>query len=625
MAPSGEILEELKEICKEARKHHGRGEFEESKKLYSEAMKIAKEHGQESDALIFNVSILNVDNRFDETISILNSVINSPTLKLRGLAFDRMGIAYDGKKEYDKAIECYKKAIDEESYDTPGYAWYNMGIAYGGKKECDKAIECYEKAIAEESYDTPGDAWNNMGVTYDKMNEHNKAIECYEKALAIFSYEKKGYAWYNLGLAYDGKKKYDKSIECYEKALKNLPFKDDPNEIARLNSMISIMKQKIRGTEATLSSSDKVFSESIPISTEKLDLKESPESRILDKIQKTGQDIATRYSKMPISSYDNVFVVLKGWSSSTPLFGSQECRGGGYFIKWQGKGIVVDPGLDFGRNFDEAGFNFQEIDMVIVSHNHTDHNQDLRLIDDIMYELAKRIDGIKYYLLTDADTRESVKFDPSEAPHRITLPRFDIERVSIGAETQLDLREIADIPLVIRYFKAEHRGAKNAVGFRLDLYDDTKEEIVRSIGMSCDTMFFNDICDDDKLGTCDLLIAHISQPESEELKDPTYLKKGHLGYRGTAKLIQNTRAKLNLVTEFWGGKGDLRIELTQGLRKLCGDMTIFPGSIGCMIDLNNLNIQCSNCFNYLSPTDILVSSPVSVLGRLQYLCPNCRV
>ena len=151
--------------------------------------------------------------------------------------------------------------------------------------------------------------------------------------------------------------------------------------------------------------------------------------------------------------------MLKGWSSAIPLFGTHidhigtECRGGGYFIKWQGKGIIVDPGIDFVKNFDEAKFNFQEINLVIVSHNYTDHNQDLRLIDDIMYELAKRNEDIHYFLLTVEDTRDFVKFDPPKAAHRTVLPKFDIERVSIGTEKQLDLHEITGIPIKIRYFK----------------------------------------------------------------------------------------------------------------------------------------------------------------------------
>ena len=134
--------------------------------------------------------------------------------------------------------------------------------------------------------------------------------------------------------------------------------------------------------------------------------------------------------------------------------------------------------------------------------------------------------------------------------------------------------------------------------------------------MTCDTMFFDGLFNKDNLGSSDLLIAHISQPDSEELSDPTHLKKGHLGYRGTAKLIQNSEMKLNLITEFCGGKGDLCIELTHGLRQLCKNNTIFPGSIGCIIDLNKIIIQCTNCKNFTSPNKLMISPSLTSFGRL---------
>jgi glyoxylase-like metal-dependent hydrolase (beta-lactamase superfamily II) len=69
-----------------------------------------------------------------------------------------------------------------------------------------------------------------------------------------------------------------------------------------------------------------------------------------------------------------VFSCLRGWSSAVTLLeGSTDSHwvGGGYFLKWRGKGIVIDPGFDFIDNFHDAGYHMREVDAVLVSHNHT--------------------------------------------------------------------------------------------------------------------------------------------------------------------------------------------------------------------------------------------------------------
>lgn len=606
-------LEKLKSVLKEARRYYNKEEFDESKRLFSEIAKIVKE--------------------YDIGMTLFERAFVGESWNFPGEAWNEIGITFHDIKEYDKAIVCYKKALKEETF-SPGIIWNNIGASYEWKGEYDKAIECFKKGLKEEKY-SPGILWKNMGFAYKQKRSYIKAFECYEKALEDENDDTPGLTYFFMAATYYDMEDYKNAIKYLEIAKENPPIKNDPKEIARINSMILIDKQKIRDPDSSLSSFDEAFTDSISPAMETMVKMGSPENLIQLKIQMAGEDIATRYSKTPKSKYDNVFVVLKGWSSATPLFGSHEgglineCRGGGYFLKWQGKGIVVDPGLDFVRNFDEAGFNFREIDVVIVSHNHTDHNQDLRPIDDIMYELRRRSDHdvyneIKYYLITDKDTKNSIKFDPPRAAHRKELKCFKIDGAS-PSKNKIDLRKEGKIPIVIKYFKAKHGGANHAVGIILDLYNDSMKKRLLSIGMSCDTEFFKGLCNKDKLGACDLLVAHISQPDSKELTDEKHFKKGHLGYRGTAKLIQNSGARLNLVSEFWGGKGDLRIELTQGLRQLCDDKMIFPGSIGCMVDLNSLKLQCTNCKNFISPGDIIIAPPISTLGRLQYLCSNCRV
>lgn len=79
------------------------------------------------------------------------------------------------------------------------------------------------------------------------------------------------------------------------------------------------------------------------------------------------------------SSVANKLVVLRRWQSYNPIIphsGKRRLRGGGYFLLWQGRGIVIDPGYDFIQNFYDEGFSLEDIDAVIVTHSHPDHDND---------------------------------------------------------------------------------------------------------------------------------------------------------------------------------------------------------------------------------------------------------
>jgi tetratricopeptide (TPR) repeat protein len=72
-------------------------------------------------------------------------------------------------------------------------------------------------------------------------------------------------------------------------------------------------------------------------------------------------------------------MVLREWNSYTPTLPVHEerDRGGGYFIRFDTKGIVIDPGYDFIENFERAGGRLCDIDNIIVTHAHDDHTAEL--------------------------------------------------------------------------------------------------------------------------------------------------------------------------------------------------------------------------------------------------------
>lgn len=85
----------------------------------------------------------------------------------------------------------------------------------------------------------------------------------------------------------------------------------------------------------------------------------------------------------------NRFVVLRRWQSFNPKVPrpkGQDIRGGGYFLFWEGMGTVVDPGYGFIRNFYEEGFSIADIDAIVVTHTHPDHDDELNTILTLLAE-----------------------------------------------------------------------------------------------------------------------------------------------------------------------------------------------------------------------------------------------
>jgi len=77
------------------------------------------------------------------------------------------------------------------------------------------------------------------------------------------------------------------------------------------------------------------------------------------------------------SDTGNVYlVVLRRWSSFTPVIprpSIADCKGGGFLLVTNGRGVAIDPGFDFVENLYSEGFSLEDIDAIVVTHDHIDH------------------------------------------------------------------------------------------------------------------------------------------------------------------------------------------------------------------------------------------------------------
>jgi tetratricopeptide (TPR) repeat protein len=583
-------------------------EYDEAINAYRNAIKDPK-FNKSGNAWFYLGLTLGDKGEYDEQIKAYRKALKDPKYDQTGILWFNLGNALSHKGAYNEAIKAFRNALKDPNFDNPGKAWNNLGLALNNKGEYDEAIKAHRKSLKDPKYDTPGYAWNNLGVSLDAKGEYDKAIKAYRKSLKDPKYDTPWNAWYNLAIAYKKQGDKKKAISFLDKIQKNSKVPDSIKREAK--SFQTVIEANLK--EGSLSFRDRELIES----AQKVDKEHRAEERILEKIEGAEEDAYKKYKKKKSSNRDNMISILRGWSSAVTLLEGTEglWRGGGYFLKWQRTGIVVDPGFDFLRNFHDAGYHGREIDAVIVTHNHSDHNDDLRSIDDLRYELYKREKAKPYILFLDEDTRTHIKFQAEKPAHHKQI-HFDIGRCN-----PFDIiKSQKGMPFTIEYFPVRHaKEVPNAIGFKLHLQTDGKNSL--TVGFTGDCEFNNNLAKN--LNGCDLLIAHISQPEVSELKTPTIRKKNHLGYRGLSKLITKAKPKFVIVSEFWAGLADIRIDLVQGLRDLTGLSRILPGGIGLHLTLPDMKVECTKCGSKIPFDDVRVSPPANPFGNLSYLCSRC--
>lgn len=87
-------------------------------------------------------------------------------------------------------------------------------------------------------------------------------------------------------------------------------------------------------------------------------------------------------------------IKIKGKASQVKQFGEDEyvrdikdedayhrhftdVKGGGCYLSWDGKGVVIDPGFDFIENMYSEGLAIGDVDVIAITHAHNDHYMDL--------------------------------------------------------------------------------------------------------------------------------------------------------------------------------------------------------------------------------------------------------
>ena len=371
----------------------------------------------------------------------------------------------------------------------------------------------------------------------------------------------------------------------------------------------------------------------------------------------------------------NKLIVLKGWSSATPIinsyFRNDYCNGGGFYVNINGTGIVVDPGCNFIKNMHEQGIRIFDIQYIIVTHNHIDHNANIMELQNLNYEynsyIAKYSKDVlnhkkipknypnKITWIIDKETKKTIDSntdffeqiniskDDNFKINEFIVPDLDNDSCEENLndkatkkfinETQVQTITIENSlePIKLTCFRTYHM--KNSYGIYLKSL--INKDMV-SIGFTSDTGYFKRL--PDLLNDCKIIIENISELADEDLKPGGIpINANHLKLNGCIKTIakMSNPPKLVLVSEFWGGKDDIRLFITKRIQegivkttKLKDDSDIetprvLAADIGLTVKLDNYTVLCSACGKEVSANKISTVQNEKY-GQLKYICHRCH-
>lgn len=549
-------------------------------------------------------------------------------------AYTGRGALYaDQAKDYVKALTDYNKAIENDENNS--FAYYNRGVLFAEQlRDYDRALTDYNKAIELNS--NYSDSYNARGLLYAEIKKDNKrALADYKQAIKLN--KNNSDAYYNRGnLYFEQMQDFDKALSDYIK-VKTL-LNNDAFEIQRVEGKIqeiNVLKNKSIVTNENI----KQLMESIYI------------SGIEDTIRQTKKSFTHFISEKPPIDFDSTgaeFVVLRRWNSYTPIIAENNhiSKGGGYFFKLPDCGIVIDPGFNFIDNFKLQGYNFYEIDHVLITHAHNDHTADLESLLTLLHQYNEMILGdfdapekntIMQEVLSAQPGQVQVEdraFIEEEAKKRFSIsPRRKRIRIYMSVSTykkyapMLDLFNKADYDIIL--IKANDK-------LPIITSNTQKSKYLHGLEIMAISAKHNDLMSDrDSLGfiikyekfvlvyTGDtgfsseieeqymaigkkynkyhiVLLAHLGgfkeyekkYDVSKSLKDNNkFFYKNHLGRLGLAKLIETLKPRICIISEFGEEFRKTRIVLTNHFQQIYKSTFFIPADIGlCISQDNTINL-----------------------------------
>lgn len=303
---------------------------------------------------------------------------------------------------------------------------------------------------------------------------------------------------------------------------------------------------------------------------------------------------------------------------------------GGYYLRWNNTGIVINPGKKFMHHFHQTGLHIKDIDIVLVTHEDPDTFSDIQEIYELNFRL-NRASGdqqiIHYYLNQKAYRELATLLKPHSKSERNAIHCLEL----FAESPEVEQVKLGD-GILLHYFTTQpqfslnstslrpHQLAQSNLGIRLELSNPLSNQASHvTLGYVSGSWspFIGQ-----HLAHCDILLAGIGNTNQSDYNKIVHLDDC-LGYYGVCSLLEDTLPKLIVCSEFGSREGDLRLELIKKMRKEYADKssTILPADIGMCVDLKTMTVKCSITNEYVNPRFVRVIRSSGLFGMMHYLAP----
>lgn len=545
------------------------------------------------------------------------------------LAFLVRGNIHIDNSEYINALADFNRAIELD----PQYAGAhnNRGIIYAILKQYDSAIADYTRAI--ELDPQFAFAYNNRGSTYDDLEQYEQALEDYTRAIELDP--QYANAYYNRGYAQSELHLYEQAANDYEAAAAIYEQDSEVSLASMARDQAALMRKRAAPLPSVPRNQNGITSKEMKAINAFM---QSDEIRKIERQMATNTQSFNRFieeSPSPFVRKPPQFHVLRRWNSYTPIIAKSHVssRGGGYFIDTGTEGIVIDPGFNFIENFQEAGYRFQQITKIFITHAHNDHTSDLESILTLLYKYNELIKGDEdsvdektiYYecrkkneadidkeelkkqveeMFSASSRRKTIEIYVTQSTYKKYIPQFILQksapyRVKVISENDPPI-ELGD-DFSIQPICAKHNDIlsdQHSVGFLIRMPNYTmlytgdtgfSKDIEKKYTELSKTLRAEANADGKKKPLA--LLAHIGGfkkyednykdyfgENNEDRYKPFY--KNHLGRLGLFRVAQILKPQICIISEFGEEFMDSREALCDEFGKHLQDTAFFPADIG---------------------------------------------
>ncbi|QJT08076.1 tetratricopeptide repeat protein [Oceanidesulfovibrio marinus] len=350
-----------------------------------------------------------VARRFGESTEpgILEQV--SKALVDKGLAFSQLGKPEEASRIFGEVARRFGEATEPGILEQVARALVNKGAVLGkqGKPEATQVFEEVARRFGEAT--EPGileqvaRALVNKGVAFEQQGKSDEASQVYEEVARRFGevHDPLLRKWVfeaklRKSLTLFEMKQRKEARKLFDSIQKELLQKDAIKE--ELTYLYTIVARRFPSKMRSKDSQQRKVRMKRDLTITGGDVEANLEmvlSHMLEEIDLETQNTYFKNMEAAKTRTDrfitedahfndkfSFLLVLREWNSYTPVIPSAEesDRGGGYYIRHAGEGIVIDPGYDFIENFHRTGGRLGGIDHIIVTHAHDDHTAELEAL-----------------------------------------------------------------------------------------------------------------------------------------------------------------------------------------------------------------------------------------------------